>query len=199
MPRSRPTGWSRHSCGSPRSYIAWPVSCSAPSRPGNTSSGSKRVVTRMSPGTPSVNGCSLSSSRPRSNGKPTAFMTSTTSARCLPAGNLPVSGSSGRLSCTRDRLADQRRQPARERLEHGVDVGRGEAGAELIHQRIVGREIQRLAEQRRLVAHQVDDLLEMRREHLELALPRAPRASAIRRARPPCVSRETSVTGVAIA
>ena len=37
-------------------YIACPVSCSAPRRPENRSLASKRVVTRISPGTPSVNG-----------------------------------------------------------------------------------------------------------------------------------------------
>ena len=38
-----------------------------PSSPEKMSSGSKRVVTRISPGPPSVKGCSLSSRRPRSN------------------------------------------------------------------------------------------------------------------------------------
>jgi hypothetical protein len=38
-------------------------------------------------------------------------------------------------------FADQPGEPAAEGLEHGVDLGRGEAGAEFIDQRIVGREI----------------------------------------------------------
>ena len=41
-----------------------------------------------------------------------AFMTSTMSALCLPGGNLPVSGGSGRVSCTAmaSRMSDGRRR-----------------------------------------------------------------------------------------
>ena len=69
-----------------------------------------------------------------------------------------------------DRFADQRREPARQRLEHGVDIRGGQSGAELVHQCIVRSEIERLAEERRLVPHQVDHFLQVRRERLELAL-----------------------------
>jgi hypothetical protein len=79
--------------------MAFPVSCRAPRIPENTSPESKRVVMRMSPGTPSVKGCWLSSRRPRSNGKPMAFMISTVSARCFEAVNLPASGWMGCFSC----------------------------------------------------------------------------------------------------
>ena len=91
-------------------------------------------------------------------------------AFCLPGGNLPVSGGSGARFLQRDRFANERRQAPRQRLEHGVDVGGGDAGTELIDQRIVGREIERLSEQCRLVADQMDDFLEMRSEQFELAL-----------------------------
>ena len=169
MPRSRPTGWSAYSAGRPTSYMAWPVSCSAPSKPENGSAGSKRVVTRTSPGTPSVNGCSLSSSRPRSNGNPMAFMTSTASARCLPALNLPTIGSTGCRSC---RASTSRISPGKRRASAlniaSISAG-GQARAEFVHQRVVRREIARLAQQLRLVAHQVDDLLQIRREVFELA------------------------------
>ncbi len=67
-------------------------------------------------------------------------------------------------------LPNEGRQPARQRLEHGVDVSGGDSGAEFIHQRVVRREVQGLAQQRRFVAHQMHDLLQMRRENLELAL-----------------------------
>src|SRR6185437_4744951 len=70
----------------------------------------------------------------------------------------------------RDRLADQRWQAARERLEHGVDVSGGDARAELIDKCVVGREVQGLPEQGRLVTNQVDDFFEMRSEDFELAL-----------------------------
>ena len=69
-----------------------------------------------------------------------------------------------------DRFADERREPARQRLEHRVDIRGGQSGAELVHQRIVRGEIQRLAEERRLVADQVHHFLQVRRERLELAL-----------------------------
>ncbi len=69
-----------------------------------------------------------------------------------------------------DRLADEGGQPPRKSLEHRVDVGRGDAGAELVHERIIGRQIQSLPEQRRLVANQVQDLFQVRREEVELAL-----------------------------
>src|SRR6185437_16951624 len=69
-----------------------------------------------------------------------------------------------------DCLADERGKTPRKPLEHGVDVGRGDAGAELIHERVIRREIEGLSEQRRLVAEEVDDLLQVRREELELAL-----------------------------
>ena len=70
----------------------------------------------------------------------------------------------------RDRLAGQAGQATRERLEHGVDVGGHEPGAELVHECIVRRQVQGLAEERGLVAHQMHDFFEVGREAVELAL-----------------------------
>ena len=69
-----------------------------------------------------------------------------------------------------DGLADKRRQPTRKSLEHRIDVRGSDPRGEGIHQRIVGGEIERLPEERRLVAHQMHHLLEVRREQLELPL-----------------------------
>ncbi len=63
-----------------------------------------------------------------------------------------------------ERFADHARQAARQGLEDRVDVRGAHAGAEFIDQRVVGREVQRLAKQRCLVAHQQQHLLEVRRE-----------------------------------
>ena len=131
--------------------------------------GSKRVVTRTSPGTPSVKGCSLSSSRPRSKGKPTAFMISTASARCLAGAELAGDGQYRLRILARQHFADQAWQAAAQRLEHRIDFRRGLARAEFIDQRVVRRQVARLAQQLRLVAHQVHDLFEVRREVLELS------------------------------
>ena len=90
--------------------------------------------------------------------------------RALLAGaELADDGQHGMLLLAREHFADQAGQPPRQRLEHRIDLARGEAGAELIDERVVRREIARLAQQLRLVAHQVDDLFEMRREVFELA------------------------------
>ena len=72
-------------------------------------------------------------------------------------------------------------------------------GRELVDQRIVGRQTQRLPEQRRLVAHQVHDLLQVRGEQLEAVLPRAPRPSATSARDVARARREISETGVAMA
>jgi hypothetical protein len=82
--------------------------------------------------------------------------------------NLPTNGSGGPIRLHLDGLVDEARQLARQRLENGVDVGGRDARRETVHQRIVGREPARLPEQRRLVAHQVHDLLQMGREQLEV-------------------------------
>jgi len=121
---------------------------------------------RISPGLPSVEGCSLSSRRPRSNRLHDLDGQGTLLVRRELAGQRQA-----RLAFLgHDRLADQRRQAPRERLEHGIDVGGGQPRAELIDQRVVGGEVQRLAEQARLVAHQVHDLFQVGREAGELAL-----------------------------
>ena len=79
----------------------------------------------------------------------------------------------GSFLLQRHRLADQCRQAARQRLEHRIDVGHRDTGAELVDQRVVWREIQRLAQQLRLVAHQMQHFLEVRREQREVvAAPR---------------------------
>src|ERR1700722_20275198 len=145
-PRSRPTGWSRHLSGSPKSYMAWPVSCTAPRRPEKGSFRSNRVVTRMSPGTPSVNGCSLSSRRPRSKGKPSALSTSTASERRRVR------------SFHLDGLIDEAGEPARQRFEYGIDVGRRHARRKAVDQCVIRRQSARLAEQRRLVSDQMNHL-----------------------------------------
>ena len=75
------------------------------------------------------------------------------------------------LRLQRQRLANQARQPPRQRLENRVDVGGGDTGRKLVHQRVVRRQAQRLSQQRRLVAHQVHYLLQMRREQIEIILP----------------------------
>ena len=113
--------------------------------------------------------------------------------------NLPVERQQRLLLLQLDRLADQRRQAPRQRLEHRIDVGGSDPGREFVHQRVVGREIERLAEQRRLVAHQRDHFLEVRREQFELVLLRAPRATAPRHARWPWPGGRSVSTGVAIA
>ena len=69
-----------------------------------------------------------------------------------------------------DRLANERGQAAGERLEHRIDVRGGQARAELVDQRVIGREVQRLPQQRGLVAHQMHHFLEVRHRaggHLE--------------------------------
>src|SRR5213080_3988181 len=66
-----------------------------------------------------------------------------------------------------DHLADERGEPPRQRLEHGVDVRGREPGAELIDQCVVGGEVERLAEKGSLVPHQMDHFLEVRRKGLE--------------------------------
>ena len=63
-----------------------------------------------------------------------------------------------------DGLVDEARELARQGLEDGVDIGRGDAGREAIHQRIVRCEPPRLPQQRSLVAHQVHHLFQVRRE-----------------------------------
>src|SRR5215469_2791489 len=73
-------------------------------------------------------------------------------------------------SLGRDCLADQRRKAPREGLEHGVDISGRESRAELVHERIVWGEVERLSEQRRLVPHQVNHFLQVRGERVELAL-----------------------------
>ncbi len=67
-----------------------------------------------------------------------------------------------------DRLADQTRQLARQRLEDRVDIRGGYARREAIDQRIVGGKAPGLAQQGSLVAHQVHDLLQVRREQFEV-------------------------------
>ena len=90
--------------------------------------------------------------------------------RALLAGaELADDGQHRPLLLAREHFADEARQAARQRLEHGVDLAGGEPGAELIDQRVIGREVARLAQQLRLVAHQVDDFFEVRREIFELA------------------------------
>ena len=73
------------------------------------------------------------------------------------------------LLLSRQHFADQARQAARERLEHRIDFGRRQTRAEFIDEGIVGRQVARLAQQLRLVTHQVYDLFEVRSEVLELA------------------------------
>ena len=60
-----------------------------------------------------------------------------------------------------DAVGDERGQAARHRPEHGVDIERGESRGELIHQGVIRGEVQGLAQKRRLVAHQVHDLLQL--------------------------------------
>ena len=83
--------------------------------------------------------------------------------------NLPTMGSTGRCSW---RASTSRISPGRRRasaLNIASISRRGEPRAELIDQRVVRREIARLAEQLRLVAHQVNHFFEVRREVFELA------------------------------
>ena len=42
-------------------------------------------------------------------------------------------------------------------VEHGIDIGRRQAGTEFVDQRVIGGKVQRLAKQCRLVAYQMDD------------------------------------------
>ncbi len=65
-------------------------------------------------------------------------------------------------------MIDEARELARQRLEYGVDIRRRNARRKRIDQGIVGREPARLPEQRRLVAHQVHHLFQVRREQFEV-------------------------------
>ena len=66
---------------------------------------------------------------------------------------------------SRIRLGRRRDEP-----EQLVDVRAQEPGAELVDQRVVGREPERLGQHLRLVARQRDDLFEVRREQREVVL-----------------------------
>ena len=121
----------------------------------------------MSPGTPSVKGCSLSSRRPRSNGKPRAFSTSSDSWRWRAALNLPAERNGRAVGLHLDGLIDEPRELARQGLEDAVDIRGRDTRRERVDQRVVGREPARLAQERRLVAHQLDDFFEVRRENLK--------------------------------
>jgi hypothetical protein len=72
------------------------------------------------------------------------------------------------LRLQRDRLVDQAGELARQGLENRVDVRGRDARREHLDQRIVRCETAGLAEQRRLVAHQMHDLLEVGRKQLEV-------------------------------
>ena len=67
-------------------------------------------------------------------------------------------------------FADQRWQAPRNGLEDRIDIVAGNTRAVLIDEGVVGREVQRLAEQRRLVPHQHHHLFQVRGEDLEAAL-----------------------------
>ena len=97
-------------------------------------------------------------------------MTSIASARCFAMLTLPPIGSGGVLRLQFDGLADQARQAPADEPEQLVDVRAQEAGAELVDQRVVGRQVQRLREHLRLVARQRHDLLEVRCEQRKVIL-----------------------------
>ena len=69
-----------------------------------------------------------------------------------------------------DHLVDQARELARQRLEQRVDLLRGDARAELVDQRVVGLQGERLSEECSLVSHQRDDFFQVRREQREVVL-----------------------------
>ncbi len=69
-----------------------------------------------------------------------------------------------------DDVADQGRQPRRERTEQPVDLGSEKAGTEAVDQRVVGLEAERLRQHLGLVARQCHDLLEVRHEQRKVGL-----------------------------
>ena len=69
-----------------------------------------------------------------------------------------------------DRFLNEAGQATPESREYRIDLSASEARAELIDQRVIGIQVQRLADERRLVPQQVRHFLEVRREHGEVAL-----------------------------
>src|SRR5512138_55328 len=77
----------------------------------------------------------------------------------------------GRTRCLEvdDFLYESLQAPS-ERREDAVDLFRRQARTELIDQRVIGTQLERLTEQRGFIAREVDDLFEVRGEQTEVAL-----------------------------
>ena len=153
--------------GNPRSYKQYARSrAPRPAGPRTGRSGTKRAWSlecRRAP--PSVKGCSLSSSRPRSKGKPRALSTSTDKERWRATVHLRFSGGGAGSACTSMASSLMRPGSLRDSALNMVSIsGCRNARHEAVHQRIVGREPTCLPEQRCLVAHQVHHLFQVWRQ-----------------------------------
>ena len=109
--------------------MAWPVSCSAPSRPEKASLGSNFVVMRMSPGHAFGEGMLALVEAAAIEGKADRLHDLDGERPLLAGGELAGERQQGLLLLQRDHLADQRGQAARQRLEHRIDLGGGDARA----------------------------------------------------------------------
>ena len=95
-------------------------------------------------------------------------MTSVHRPRCRLAENRPSIGSAGAAACISIASVTSAGQPLRQRREDRLDVARQQSRRELVRERVPGIERETLSEELRLAAHQLDRLLELRREHVEV-------------------------------
>ena len=167
-PRSRPTGWSRHFCGRPRSYIAWPGLVHGAEQPGERVA---RIEARRHANVPrhAFREGMLAFVEPAAIEGESQRLENIHRQRPLARHAELARERQGRaVRLDFDGLVDKARELARQGLEDRVDVRRGNARRESVDQGIVGCEAARLTQQGGPVAHQMHHLFQVRRQDLEV-------------------------------